>query len=83
MIMRCVPTLPRGMGSPTVFSNKESVVVSTAHPAKFESVVEPEIGREIPVPESLEKMLSKESKFISITPDPEMLFTDLKLSKTV
>ncbi len=65
------------------FSNKESIVVSTAHPAKFESVVEPEIGREIPVPESLEKMLSKESKFISITPDPEMLFTDLKLSKTV
>jgi threonine synthase len=32
-------------------------VVATAHPAKFESVVEPLIGRSVDVPEALATML--------------------------
>jgi threonine synthase len=33
------------------------VIVATAHPAKFDEVVEPLIGRQIPVPSSLERLL--------------------------
>jgi threonine synthase len=35
------------------------VVVATAHPAKFEGIVEPLIGRAVPVPPSLESILSR------------------------
>jgi threonine synthase len=34
------------------------VVVETAHPAKFNEIVEPLIGREIPVPPALARLLS-------------------------
>ena len=57
------------------FSDIDTVVVSTAHPAKFESVVEPEIGESVPVPVSLQKMLSKKSSVTSIEPDIKALFT--------
>ncbi len=33
------------------------VIVATAHPAKFDEVVEPLIGRQIPVPSSLDRLL--------------------------
>ncbi|HUP55825.1 MAG TPA: threonine synthase [Bdellovibrionota bacterium] len=36
------------------------IVVATAHPAKFERVVEPLIGREIPVPPQLSQILEKQ-----------------------
>lgn len=41
-------------------ANKEAVgiVLETAHPAKFGEVVEPQIGREPPMPDRLEKVLS-------------------------
>lgn len=35
------------------------VVVSTAHPAKFETVVEPLIGEAVPIPESLQEILKR------------------------
>jgi threonine synthase len=35
------------------------VIVSTAHPAKFPEIVEPLIGRKVPVPESLGKLFSR------------------------
>ncbi|MNN42168.1 Threonine synthase [compost metagenome] len=34
-------------------------VAATAHPAKFESVVEPLIGREVPVPPALAELLKR------------------------
>jgi threonine synthase len=34
------------------------IIVATAHPAKFDEVVEPLIDRRIPVPETLERLLS-------------------------
>ena len=41
-------------------ANKQAVgiVLETAHPAKFGEVVEPQIGREPPMPDRLEKVLS-------------------------
>jgi threonine synthase len=34
------------------------VMVATAHPAKFVEVVEPQIGREVPLPEALAKLMA-------------------------
>lgn len=39
-------------------SGKHWVLVSTAHPAKFNDIVEPLIGREVPVPPALAALLS-------------------------
>lgn len=50
-------------------SSKESsdwVVAATAHPAKFETIVEPLIGKKIDVPDSLNSILSKESIYQEI-----------------
>ncbi|MFK8015354.1 MAG: threonine synthase [Gammaproteobacteria bacterium] len=43
------------------------VVVATAHPAKFESVVEPLIGRAIDVPANLQALLDKPSHSIRLS----------------
>ena len=48
-------------------------VVSTAHPAKFENIVEPIIGEEITVPEKLAELLELDSSFISIDPELSQL----------
>ena len=37
------------------------IVVATAHPAKFESIVEPLVGREVETPPALAELLDKES----------------------
>ncbi|HEX2445092.1 MAG TPA: threonine synthase [Vicinamibacterales bacterium] len=34
------------------------VIVATAHPAKFNDIVEPLVGREVPIPPALERLLS-------------------------
>ncbi|MDY0287638.1 MAG: threonine synthase [Sphaerochaeta sp.] len=54
----------------------DTIVVSTAHPAKFEAVVEPLIGTTVPVPEALAALLAKDSNFKSIGCDYRQLFTD-------
>ena len=51
-----------------------AIVVATAHPAKFETVVEPLIGRPIPVPESLKALLELESRYMTIDPIMEAVF---------
>ncbi len=51
-----------------------SIVVATAHPGKFESVVEPEIGTSIPVPEQLQNLLNLPTKMVEIPPRVEELF---------
>ena len=56
------------------YKDKPSIIVSTAHPAKFETIVEPLIGKEIPIPNSLSELLNKEGSFISVSTDYKELF---------
>jgi threonine synthase len=44
------------------------ILVATAHPAKFETIVEPLIGRSVPVPEELDALLSRPAYAVSIEP---------------
>ncbi len=44
------------------------VLVSTAHPAKFREIVEPLIGRSVPVPESLARLFARPSRCVEIDP---------------
>jgi threonine synthase len=45
------------------------VMVATAHPAKFETIVEPLIGNEVPVPQPLADLLSLPSHKTDIGPN--------------
>ena len=45
------------------------VLVSTAHAAKFETIVEPLVGRAVPVPPALAELLSRPSAFKVIDPE--------------
>jgi threonine synthase len=44
------------------------IVSATAHPAKFEGIVEPLIGREVIVPEALRALLDRPTSYVSIAP---------------
>ena len=44
------------------------VIVATAHPAKFNEIVEPLIGRAVAVPPSLARLLSLPSQCLDIQP---------------
>jgi threonine synthase len=50
-------------------SDEHWAVAATAHPAKFESVVEPLIGREIPVPPALAALLQRPAHADPCEPD--------------
>lgn len=54
----------------------DTIVVSTAHPAKFEAVVEPLIGKSVPVPENLASLLSKRSEYKSVGCNYKELFEE-------
>ncbi|NLI74925.1 MAG: threonine synthase [Candidatus Riflebacteria bacterium] len=43
----------------TRFPGRPAIVVATAHPAKFETIVEPLIGRALPVPPALADLLAR------------------------
>ncbi len=58
----------------THYKNKPSILVSTAHPAKFETIVEPLINKEIPVPKSLENLLKLEGKYTSVSTNYHDIF---------
>jgi threonine synthase len=49
------------------------VIVATAHPAKFEDVVEPLIAAPVPVPPALAKLLARPRHFIEIGPETAAL----------
>ncbi len=51
-----------------------AIVVATAHPAKFETVVEPLIGQAVPVPPVLAALLDAPSRCETIDPRMEDLF---------
>lgn len=44
------------------------IVSATAHPAKFETIVEPVIGRSVPVPESLAALLQRPVQVVPLPP---------------
>ena len=45
------------------------ILVATAHPAKFETIVEPLIGATVPLPDGLAEILSRPSRAIAIDAD--------------
>jgi len=49
------------------------VIVATAHPAKFQSIVEPMIGRAVEVPDSLARIRQRPSRFVEIAASVEAL----------
>lgn len=53
------------------------IVVATAHPAKFERIVEPLIGEQVPVPESLQAILARPERSFTIGPDLDSLVNAL------
>jgi threonine synthase len=54
------------------------VIVSTAHPAKFNDIVEPQTGQEVPVPPSLAKLLSLPRQETELEPTLQALRTHLQ-----
>ncbi len=57
------------------FAGEPTIVVSTAHPAKFEQVVEPLIGTTVPMPKSLEQLMHKPTSFQQVGCDYHQLFS--------
>jgi len=45
------------------------ILVATAHPAKFETIVEPLIGETLALPPELEAILSRPARFEAIEPN--------------
>ena len=54
-------------------SRHDWILVGTAHPAKFETIVEPLIGAAIPVPPELQALLERPAHAVSIEPKLEAL----------
>ena len=54
------------------------VLVATAHPAKFNEVIEPLIGEEVPVPPALGELLQLPSRFDEIASDLDSLRTAIQ-----
>lgn len=50
-------------------SERDWIVVATAHPAKFENIVEPLIGKAVPLPPELDRLLKLPTRFETIAPD--------------
>lgn len=57
------------------FQDQPTIIVSTAHPAKFDTIVEPLIGTTVPVPSSLQKLLDKPTSCRKIGRDYHELFS--------
>jgi threonine synthase len=53
------------------------VIVSTAHAAKFPEIVEPLIGRKVPVPEALEQLFARAAACTEIDADVNALRASL------
>ena len=54
------------------------ILVATAHPAKFETIVEPLIGTSVPLPEGLAAILARPSRSVAIDADLAALGTALR-----
>ncbi|MDX1518023.1 MAG: threonine synthase [Woeseiaceae bacterium] len=49
-------------------ANTDWILVATAHPAKFETIVEPLIGEQVPLPPELASILERPSRSVPIEP---------------
>lgn len=56
------------------YSEVPTIIVATAHPAKFNTIVEPLIGKEVPIPDNLFKIMQKPSTAKEIDIDYHKLF---------
>ncbi len=56
---------------------REWILVATASPAKFETIVEPLVGHEIELPEALKHLLNQPSQSQTIAPQLSALFSAL------
>jgi threonine synthase len=54
---------------PGLAKQHDWILVATAHPAKFETIVEPLIGERVPLPPELEEILSRPAHSIVIEPN--------------
>lgn len=54
------------------------VVVATAHPAKFNEIVEPIIGKPVTIPDSLERLLRLPQHAVDLPPTLEALAAALE-----
>ena len=54
------------------------ILVATAHPAKFETVVEPLIGTTVPLPPELSEILSRPSRSVTISPTLDALTESMR-----
>ncbi|MFT6835742.1 MAG: threonine synthase [Francisellaceae bacterium] len=54
-------------------SNKKYILVSTAHPAKFESVIEPILDKKIPATKALQELLDRKQVKVEISADMDEL----------
>jgi len=59
--------------------DRDWILVATAHPAKFEQIVEPIIGTSVPLPTDLADILSRPQRFDIIEPGPGALEAILSL----
>ena len=69
-----VPHTPRDSTSTISYPSRRCsdaswIVVATAHPAKFDSIVEPATGTTVPVPPALAALLELPSRWESIDPE--------------
>ncbi len=53
------------------------IAVATAHPAKFETIVEPLVGHAVPVPPALARLMDLPSRYVDIEPDLAQLAANL------
>jgi threonine synthase len=53
-------------------------LVATAHPAKFNEIVEPIIGKRVSIPESLERLLRLPQHAVDLPPTREALAAALE-----
>ena len=51
------------------FDSRHWMVFATAHPAKFDDVVEPLVGHEVAVPPSLAALLARPTTVVEVAPD--------------
>jgi threonine synthase len=57
------------------------VIVATAHPAKFHDIVEPQAGREVPVPPSLARLLSLPRQETELEPTLQALRAEMQKTR--
>jgi threonine synthase len=63
---------------PELAEGHDWILVATAHPAKFETIVEPLIGVKVPLPPELADILSRPTRSVSIVPTLESLAAALQ-----